>query len=131
MDWENGSVGLSLSWAIFDGLKTTSKVSEAKATYTATKYTEEATRQNIIKEVTQAYANLVEAKERIPVAALNTDKAKENLDIASGRYKVGIGNSIEVKDAEVSYRNAELEYVKSLSDYRIAKANILKSMGSR
>ncbi|MGB2579776.1 outer membrane protein TolC [Elusimicrobium simillimum] len=128
---ENGSVGLSASWSIFNGLSTTKRVEELKATFMANQYTQEAVRQSIMKDLTQAYANLTQAEEAIPVSKLNVEKAKENLELANGRYKVGIGNSIEVKDAESSYSEAELSYAKSLADYQIAKAYILKSMGKR
>ncbi|ACC98727.1 Outer membrane efflux protein [Elusimicrobium minutum Pei191] len=128
---ENGSVGINASWALFTGLKTTKKAQEAKASYSTSVYNQESVRQQIIKELTQAYANLTQSEEAIPVAGLNVEKARENLALANGRYKVGVGNSIEVKDAEYSFSEAELSYAQALTEYRIAKANILKSMGMR
>lgn len=131
LDYENGAVGLSASLPIFNGLKTTYKVREARDTYEAKVYDEEASKQSVVMDVTQAVANLEDAQGRIPVSKLNAETAKENFDLARGRYNVGIGNNIEVVDAENSYRNAELQYASALTDYRIAIADVMRSVGTR
>ena len=51
--------------------------------------------------------------------------------MAVGRYKVGVGNYIEVKDAETSYSKAKLSYIQAVFDYNLAVAKLQNSMGSR
>lgn len=131
LDYENGSIGLSASLPLFNGLRTTMRVSETKDMYEARMYDEEAAKQSVVMDVTQAMAGLEDAQGRIPVAKLNAETAKENFELARGRYNVGIGNNIEVVDAENSYRNAELQYASALTDYRIAMADVLRAVGSR
>ena len=57
------------------------------------------------------------------------DQAKEQYDQASGRYKVGLGDAIELKDAETTFRNAQLDYYNSLLNYHVSAANLERLMG--
>ena len=56
-------------------------------------------------------------------------KAKENADLSTGRYKIGVGDSIELRDAQVDYKNAQLTYYYTMYEYNSAKANLEKSIG--
>ena len=131
LNYQNGSVGINASWTLFDGLSKEMRYKEAKASYQSYQYLEEASRQNIVMDVTQAYSTLTQSGEAVPVAELNVTKAQENLDLAIGRYKVGIGSSLEVTDAESSFSGAKLQYAQALTNYRIALAALLKAMGTK
>ena len=82
-------------------------------------------------EVQQAYLTLRAAEEAIPTAKLGVEQAQENLDIANGRYAAGVGNPIEVTDAEVSLANARLAHIQTLYADKVAQANLEKAMGMR
>ena len=87
--------------------------------------------QQILLDVKTAYLDLNNAKERIPVAELTAKQAKEGYDLAVGRYKVGVGNYIEVKDAETSYSKAKLSHIQAVFDYNLAVAKLKNSIGTR
>lgn len=106
------------------------QVDEAKATYKKDLADYENTKQNLYFEVKQAYINLTNAQDSIVVAKLSMDQAKEQYDQASGRYKVGLGDAIELKDAETTYRNSQLDYYNTLLNYHVSAANLEKWMGS-
>ena len=72
---------------------------------------------------------LKDAKARIPVTKTAMEKAQENYDITSGRYKVGYGDVIELKDASVALANAKLNYFQTIYEYNSARANLEKSIG--
>lgn len=127
---DNGwSFGTNVSIPLFNGLLTKNQVDEAKANLDIARSNIEILKQNIYHEVQQAYINLVESENRIPVSYIAVKQAKENLDLANGRYNVGVGNSIEVQDAQINYNNAQLSYIQSLYDYNIARSNLEKDMG--
>ena len=105
------------------------QVEEARATYKKDAADLEKTRQNVYLEVKQAYIQLNNAKESVPVARLSMQNAEEQYNLASGRYKVGLGDVIELKDAETTYRNAQLDYYNSLLNYNIAAANLERVVG--
>lgn len=126
--WEAGVV---LTVPLFSGFLTSQQVAEAKASLYAEQANEEALRQQILLEVRQAYLNLQAAEASIATAKLAADQAQENLDLANGRYAAGVGSPIEVSDAFATYVAARANHTVSLSNYKIAQANIEKAMGVR
>ncbi|MBA3070919.1 MAG: TolC family protein, partial [Nitrospirae bacterium] len=53
------------------------------------------------------------------------------LELANGRYAAGLGNPLEVTDAQIAYSNAKTSYIQALSDYNVAMAGLEKAMGVR
>jgi outer membrane protein len=123
-------VKLTLNIPIFDGFRTTSKVDESVRTYYAIRAAAEQQKQQVALEVEQGYANVVSAQERIKASKAAEQAAKENLELANGRYQVGVGSIIEVTDAQQLYVQAEVDYVNSLYSYKVAEAQLLKAVGT-
>jgi outer membrane protein TolC len=122
-------VQLSLNIPIFDGFRTTNRVEETLHTYYVIKAQEEQQRQQVALDVEQAYLRLVELRERIKANEAAATTAKENLDLANGRYEVGVGSIIEVTDAQQLYTDAQTTYVRALYDYKIADAQLTRAIG--
>jgi outer membrane protein TolC len=55
--------------------------------------------------------------------------AKETYDLAEGRYKAGVGDSLEISDAIESYAAAQAETVLSLYNCKEAQLDLEKAMG--
>jgi outer membrane protein TolC len=125
------SAGVALSIPIFSGFSTKHQISEAKANLLVLTANEETLRQGVLLDVQQSLLNLAEAEERITVAELTVKQAQENSDIANGRYKAGVGNPIEVTDADVALSNAKTAHTQALYDYKVARASLEKAMGVR
>lgn len=123
------SVQLSLNIPIFDGFRTTNRVEETLHNYYNVKALEEDRRQQIALEVEQSYLRVVETQERIKATESAAKAAKENLDLAQGRYQVGVGSIIEVTDAETLYTDAQTTYIRTVYDYKIADAQLARAMG--
>ena len=122
-------VGLSLLIPIFDGFRTTNRVQETLHTYYVVKSQEELQRQQVALDVEQAYLRLVELQERIKANEAAASAAKENLDLANGRYEVGVGSIIEATDAQNLYTDAQTTYIRTLYDYKIAEAQLVRAIG--
>ena len=123
------SVKLSLNIPIFDGFRTTNRVEEALRNYYVIKSQEEQQRQQVALDVEQSYLRMVELQERIKANEAAAKAAKENLDLANGRYQVGVGSIIEVTDAQTLYTDAQTTYVRALYDYKIADAQFVRAIG--
>ena len=104
---------------------------EAKANLDNLRATEDTLRQNVTLEVRQALLNLGQAAESIVVADKGLQQARENLMLAEGRYKTGVGNIIELTDAQVSLATAEASRVQALVGYRTALATLERSTAHR
>lgn len=123
------NAGVMLTVPLFQGGLTRGKVSEARANMLAMEAQRDAIRQSILLEVNQSYADMESAKIRIEVMESSLQKARENLEIAQGRYEAGFGPYIEVTDAQLSAVNAETDYIQAKYDYYLAAARLLKAMG--
>ncbi len=125
------NAGVLLTVPLFSGFLTVHQAAEAKSNLYILKANEDSLRQQILLDVRQAYLNLLAAEASIATAELAAAQAKENLDLANGRYAAGVGSPIEVSDAFATYVTAQANYTSALSNYKIAQAAIEKAMGMR
>ncbi|MBN1365789.1 MAG: TolC family protein [Syntrophaceae bacterium] len=124
------NAGATLSFPLFSGLLTKYQVDEANANLEVLKANEDAIRQAIRLEVEQAYLNVQDATEQIAVTEMTVLQAKENYNLAEGRYRTGVGNPIEVADATITLNNARANLNTALYNYKIAQAALEKSIGA-
>jgi len=125
------NVGAILTFPLFSGFLTKYQVEEARSNLNVLRANEESLKQTIFLEVQEAYLTLRAAEDAIPTAKLGVEQAQENLDIANGRYAAGVGNPIEVTDAEVGLANARTSYIQALYADKVAQASLEKAMGIR
>ncbi len=118
-----------LDFPIINAMNINNKIKEARANYSKQMATSTKAEQDIALEIQSAYYNLIEKQNQIPVAFLGMKQAKENYDISYGRYRVGAGSPIELKDSQITYMNSQLSYYNSLYMYNSAKANLEKAIG--
>jgi outer membrane protein len=135
--WEGATYPLPDSWwlgvtmnvPLFQGLGTTYSLRQAKANLKASKANAEVLTLDITKEVEQSYLDVKAAREVIRATKKAREAAAENLRLAFGRYKSGVGNIIEVTDAQVQFAQADLNYVRALYDFKVAEAKLDKAVG--
>ena len=129
---DNGwSVGTNFSLPLFSGFLTKYQVLEAVSARDVLSANELTLKQDILLQVQQAYSNLRDAGERADAAKVGVRQATENLELATGRYKAGVGSPIEVADAVAALGSAGLLDAQALYDYKVAVASIEKAMGVR
>ncbi|MFZ3105396.1 MAG: TolC family protein, partial [Smithella sp.] len=93
------------------------------------KANEDSIRQAIILDVKQSYLNLQDTAQQISMAEMTVLQAKENYDLASGRYRAGVGSPIEVADATITLNNVRASLNTALYNYKMAQAALEKSIG--
>ena len=123
--------GANISIPLFSGFETKYRVAQAQANYDAVVANEQSLRLDIYSQVQQAYLSLRQADESIVASELAVKQAKENVELATGRYQAGVGSPLEVTDALVSLNNAQVAYTQALTDYKNAQASIEKAIGVR
>lgn len=130
LDNEDTRLMIGVELPLFNAFKTYNGVKQAKLALDGAYNSNRSLLNNVFLEVQNAYTNMQEAAESIPIAELNVEKAKENLDLAQGRYNEGIGDMIELKDAESAYTDAELSLLTARFDYGAAVADLKQAMGT-
>ena len=118
-----------LNFPTINGMLIKNEIKEAKALHTREQAYALNTKNNIYYEIQQAYYSMIEKKNSIPVSFLGMKQAKENYELSYGRYKVGVGNPVELKEAQVAYQNAMLQYYNSLFQFNSARAELEKYIG--
>ena len=121
--------GAYLNFPTINGMLIKHEIKEAKSLHSREIAKAMNTHNNIYLDIQRAYYLLKEKKNKIPVATVNVKQAKENYELSFGRYKVGVGDPVELKEAQVQLQNAELQYYNTLYEYNCARANLEKSIG--
>ena len=121
------NVGLNLSSSVnIKGQK--HKIDNAKVQVDIAENEIDMAKQDIYFEVQNLYINMAELEKQIPLLAVKVKQTLENFELADGRYAVGLGDYIELQDAKVNYNNAQVNYVQSVYNYNVARANLEKAV---
>jgi outer membrane protein TolC len=123
------SVGVSLSWNLFNGLNTTANVRKADIQVALAASDLDNGRRAVASDVQKAIAQLSVARAQSRVAQQAEQTAREGLRLARTRQEVGVGNQLEVRDAELKLTQAQLSLVGSLVDGREAEAALRRAQG--
>jgi outer membrane protein len=104
---------------------------EAKANELTFLAQERQIRNQIRLEAANARAALDSARESVISARKLVDAAKVRRDLAEGRYKEGVGNIIELSDAQLAFINARFQEVRANFDLAEADARLVHALGRR
>lgn len=128
---DSWSGGLSLSMSLFDGFNTEGKIQEEKADLRNLAAEEENSRQAAQLDVTTNYLNTKSGEEQIKSARKVVDAGKEALNLATGRYKNGLGSILDLTNAQTTYTSAEVSLAQAIYSYQINYAKLQKSLGEK
>ncbi len=103
-------------------------IDEAKARLDIADAAVDQLEKDIYFSVQKAYVNMVQYEKKLPLTEVAVKQTFENLELAMGRYEVGLGNFLEVQDAIVNYNQAQENYVKLIFDYNVSIANLEKEI---
>ena len=122
-------VGVSVNVPVADGGETKAGVDRARAQLEQTQADADSLRQNITYSVMSAALSLMNANDRARAAQETVKYSEENLELAQGRYNVGVGNQIEVSDAVSALAESKHTYYQALYDAQTARANLDEALG--
>lgn len=125
----NSFVGLSLNYPIFNGFSSEAKVDEEKIMLKNLEQQDLSLRNQIILEIWNAYLSVKESVELIDNTKIFYENALENLRIAEGEYKEGVGSMLSLVDAQTNLVTAEENYIQALADYGISVASLKRVAG--
>lgn len=129
----NGNYGYNLggylTFPTINGMLIRNEIKEAKYLYDKELANAVNTQNEIYLEIQNAYLALSEKKAQIPVAILQVKQAKESYELSYGRYRVGEASPVELRDSQVTYQEAQLQYYNTLYAYNSAKAALEKAIG--
>jgi outer membrane protein len=127
----NWNLQITLGWNLFQGFLTDSTVKEARATLDALIAQLDTLRLSIRLEVEQAYLAVRAAKGAVVASEEALANARERLRLAESRYQTGVGNVIELGDAQVALTSASAQAVSAAYNVATARAQLLRALGRR
>jgi outer membrane protein len=125
----NYNIGLVISWPIFNGMLTTHQIEEAQLRRQAIEHSLADMRQRIMLEVRTAFLDWQNAHQEIHEAFVTLDASRVELALAQKRYGAGLGNIIELTDAERDFIQDKAGYVDTLYAFAVAKAGLERAVG--
>ena len=126
---KSGQVGVGLTYTSLNIWRIKKQVDQANAECKKALAEYEETKNDVYYNVKKSYMDLETVKESIVIAKLALDQAKEQCRQATGRYKAGVGDAIELKDGENTYLNARLDFYNAMLKYNTTAANLEKEIG--
>jgi outer membrane protein len=123
------SGNLSFAWPLFSGLNTLYSVREAEANVRLAQANVDAMRLQVRSVLLQAMVQVVTARETVTAAEILVKQAELQLQMAQGRYKAGVGNAIELGDAQVAATTARGQKVQADFGLAMARATLLWNLG--
>jgi outer membrane protein len=120
---------LTVSIPLWGNFQQPLQVSQAKATQQDLQESVRARGLQVQTDVSQAYLTLGTAYQTIAIQDTNRTAAREQLQLATERYRVGSGTFFELLDAQVAALRAETDYINAVYDYHKALAALEAAVG--
>jgi TolC family type I secretion outer membrane protein len=122
-------IGIYVTVPIFSGFSTTYGVRQAQAALEASEANVEAARLQVSLGVWNAYYGLQSANHQLGATALLTTTARDNQDVALGRYQSGVGTIIDVLTAQTAAASARLLRINAEFGWQLARAQLALALG--
>lgn len=131
-DWtnnDNWTASLSVSYDIFDGLATRSRIVSARHGMRQAEnlYTERELA--ILLDVKRQHSSVQESAKRIRVAGESVAAAQERLRLEEERYRLGAATLLQLIEAQVDLTRARTSEVEARYDYALAQARLQRAVG--
>lgn len=123
------SLGLSLTWPLWDGGSTRAQVKQAEAGVAQVDAQIQALEQQVRAEIEQARQAVLTGREAVEAAAESTRAAREQLTLAEGRYDAGVGSAIELSDAQLGLFRSRGQEAQQAQQLSTARAQLLEALG--
>ena len=129
MAW-NVNAGVTLTWAIFQGGITIAQIDEVNANLRGLEAQRDLVRQQLRVDIQQAQLSVRASKAALEAADEVVMNARERLRLAEGRYQTGVGNGIELADAQLALTTALAQRVRSDYNLSTSRAQLIRALGS-
>ncbi|HEY8461951.1 MAG TPA: TolC family protein [Blastocatellia bacterium] len=122
LDNRYNAAGVNVNIPIFNGRLFKAREAEAEYKARATEEQLKDAENRIIRDVRLAWLNVDTAYQRVNLAGRLLDRARESLDLAQERYRLGLSSIVELSQAMLSVTVAEIENANAKFEYLIQRS---------
>ena len=126
---QNTSVGVSMSWEIFDWGRKRHEIAEKRRTIIQAGNTEKDTISSVLVDVNDKFRQLRYSRGQLRVARLAQETAVESLRVAKNKYAVQAVLLKDVLQGQVSLEQSNSDYQQALLSFWNARADFERALG--
>lgn len=123
------TVGLSLTFPLFDGFSRTYKIRSAEARAEQALAELQETERNTLMEVVKAHADAGSSLRNLQASKRLLDIAEESLAVSQRRYERGAADILELLTTQAALADARQERIRSLAEWNSARLRLLACVG--
>ena len=121
--------GLSVELPLFTGLQRDARIGQRRSALRQAEVRTRMARDQAEVQVRDLEAALTEAAQRQKAQGLAVAQARRGFEIASARFREGLGSQLEVTDAEVALRRSEFNMARAAHDRLARRAQLDLAVG--
>lgn len=127
--FQSRSVGLSLSWSIFNRFSREQSIQTQLSSLENSEASQAEARRQVLANLTVRLAELFAARTRIEITTASVAAANEDLRVSQERYRLGLATIVELLQSQEALNQADVDAVNARFDYLRAKAQIEALIG--
>jgi len=113
----NQSIGFSLTIPLFNGLQTHTAIKNAKLNALNAQFSQDLAKQNLYKNIAQAYANAKASLDKYNATKLSVDAANESFKYAQQKFNAGVISAFDFSTSKNRLYAAESNLLQAKYDY--------------
>jgi OMF family outer membrane factor len=125
----DNSVGLNLTWNLFDGGRAAARYRQQKQAAEEQRFTFASRRDQIRLEVETSFYQLLQNNRDITTTSRAVISSREALRLARLRFQAGVTTQREVVDSQRDLTQAEVSYARAVTDYNRRLAELRRRTG--
>ncbi len=122
-------LGASISWNLFDGGRTITQVKNAKIAIENQKLQEEETQLTFERDLSNAKQNYQNAINIYTIQQKQVETATYNFERSEAQYRLGSITAIEFRQAQINFRNAQIQRAAAKYQAKLAELNLIQISG--
>lgn len=123
------SVGLQLSWNIFDGFQREARLEQQEVAINRAEIQHEQQEAFVRLEIEQALQNLRAATQRLQAQEQNVETAELNYEYTNRRVQNGVSTQLELREASTQLDESQLNYLQAVYDHLSAQGALERATG--
>lgn len=123
------TVSAMISLPIFDNFQREARIEQAQADRNTARYRIRKQELQLTADVTSAYLTLVTNARSAALQEQNSARAREELQLAQERYRVGAATYLDLANARANYEQAENDRINAIYMYHISFAQLENAVG--
>ncbi|MDD4963976.1 MAG: TolC family protein [Gallionella sp.] len=126
---QTAGIGVSLSVPIFSGFAPTYRIRAAEATAESKKSQMQQLHLQVALDVWTAYQNLLTTTQTLRATQDLLQSATQSENVATGRYKAGMGIMLDVLNAQTALASARQQFIQAHFNWNIGRAALAQAVG--